>query len=84
VYVPLGGTDRRHRGMVAAGLDALGSGFFPGDRLPPEEFEATLERSRTRIADTAARMHSGQLGCSPETCAWNGGCAYPSICRSEE
>jgi ATP-dependent helicase/DNAse subunit B len=84
VYVPLGGTERRPRGMVAADLDELGSGFFPADRLPAEEFEAMLERSRARIADTAARMHAGELGCSPETCAWNGGCSYPSICRSEE
>jgi hypothetical protein len=28
-------------------------------------------------------MKRGELRCNPDSCAWNGGCMYPSICRSE-
>jgi hypothetical protein len=28
-------------------------------------------------------MRRGELCSSPDSCAWNGGCSYPSICRSE-
>ena len=83
VYVPLGGTERRPRGMVAAEVDALGSGFFDNDRLGADEFQAKLEWARERIADSAARMARGELRCTPETCRYDGGCSYPSICRAE-
>jgi ATP-dependent helicase/DNAse subunit B len=84
VYVPLGGTDRRPRGMVAEGLPALGSDFYDNDRLGPDEFEGRLEWARERIAETAERLRRGELACTPDSCAWNGGCSYPSICRVEE
>jgi ATP-dependent helicase/nuclease subunit B len=83
VYVPLGGTERRPRGMVAAEVPELGPGFFPNDRLPADEFEERLAWARERIAATDAGIRRGELGCSPDTCAWNGGCSYPSICRCE-
>jgi RecB family exonuclease len=84
VYVPLGGQDRRPRGMVRAGMPELGSDFFDNDRRDDEEFDAVLDRARERIADTAERLRGGRLCSSPESCAWNGGCSYPSICRSED
>ena len=31
----------------------------------------------------AGRMRTGDVRPCPETCAWNGGCSYPSICREE-
>jgi RecB family exonuclease len=83
VYVPLGGSERRPRGMVAQEVEELGSGFYDNDRLGPEEFALTLDRARERIARTAGLMRRGELRCDPERCAWNGGCAYPSICRTE-
>ena len=83
VYVPLGGTERRPRGMVAKEVPEVGSGFFANDRLDAERFEEVLAWARRRIAETAARMRAGELSCSPDTCAWNGGCSYPSICRGE-
>ncbi len=82
VYVALGGEDRRPRGMLAKGVDEIGSGFVAGDRLPEEEFAEKLEWARERIRETAGAMRRGELRCTPEKCAWNGGCAYPSICRS--
>jgi ATP-dependent helicase/nuclease subunit B len=84
VYVPLGGTDRRPRGMVAADLPALGSDFVDNDRLDPGPFEDRLEWARGRIAETAERLRRGELACTPDSCAWNGGCSHPSICRVEE
>ena len=82
--MPLGGEDRRPRGMVSAELPQLGSDFFDNDRLEEPEFDEVLERAGERIAETAERLRGGRLCSSPDSCAWNGGCSYPSICRSEE
>jgi ATP-dependent helicase/DNAse subunit B len=84
VYDPLGGDDRRARGLLASELaPELGSDFVPNDLLAPDAFEARLIWARERIADTAERMRRGRLCAKPDSCAWNGGCAYPSICRTE-
>jgi ATP-dependent helicase/DNAse subunit B len=84
VYVPLGNDKVQARGMVAGDVEQVGSGFNRNDRLTREEFDARLEWAREQIAETAGRMRRGELRCNPETCAWNGGCSYPSICRTEE
>jgi len=84
VYDPLGGSDRRARGLLASDLASeLGSDFVPNDLLPPDAFEVRLARARERIADTADAMRRGRLCARADSCAWNGGCAYPSICRTE-
>jgi len=84
VYDPLGGDDRRARGLLASELSSeLGSDFVANDLLAPDAFEARLAWARERIADTAERMRGGRLCANPDSCAWNGGCAYPSICRTE-
>ncbi len=82
VYVPLGRSDTP-RGMVAEDVAELGSDFKDNDRLPPEQFRAKLEWALGRVRDADDRMRSGELGCNPDACAWNGGCSYPSICRCE-
>jgi ATP-dependent helicase/DNAse subunit B len=84
VYVALGSDDPRPRGMVAAEVDGLGSGFVASDRLEPEAFRSKLAWALDRIRETDERMRRGELCSSPDSCAWNGGCSYPSICRSEE
>jgi ATP-dependent helicase/DNAse subunit B len=83
VYVALGSDDPRPRGMVAADVDALGSGWVAGDRLGPEEFREKLDWALERIRETDAEMRAGRLCPAPERCDWQGGCKYPSICRSE-
>ena len=83
VYVALGERSPRPRGMVAADVDELGSGFVKTDRLGPEEFREKLDWALGRIRETDAAMKRGELRCNPDSCAWNGGCMYPSICRSE-
>ncbi|MGH2799206.1 MAG: PD-(D/E)XK nuclease family protein, partial [Thermoleophilaceae bacterium] len=83
VYVALGERSPRPRGMVAADVDELGSGFVKTDRLGPDEFREKLDWALGRIRETDAAMRRGELRCNPDSCAWNGGCMYPSICRSE-
>ncbi len=84
VYVPLGGKERRPRGMVSEELtEELGSDFFDSDRRPREELAEHAEWARAAVAEVAERMRSGQLSSCPESCAYRGGCSYPSICRVE-
>jgi len=83
VYVALGSDDPRPRGMVAADVDELGSRWFDGDRLGPEEFREKLDWALERIRETDALMRGGELCSRPDRCDWNGGCKYPSVCRSE-
>ena len=84
VYDPLGGEDRRARGLLTSELASdLGSDFVSNDVVDPQAFAERLEWARERIADTAGRMRGGRLCANPDSCAWNGGCAYPSICRTE-
>jgi ATP-dependent helicase/DNAse subunit B len=83
VDAALGAREPRPRGMVAAEVGELGSGFVKTDRLPPEEFREKLDWALGRIRETDAAMKRGELRCNPDSCAWNGGCMYPSICRSE-
>jgi ATP-dependent helicase/DNAse subunit B len=83
VYVALGARSPRPRGMVAADVDELGSGFVKTDQLGPGDFRDKLDWALGRIRDTDAAMRRGELRCNPDSCAWNGGCMYPSLCRSE-
>jgi ATP-dependent helicase/DNAse subunit B len=83
VYVALGERSPRPRGMLAADVDELGSGFVKNDRLGPDEFREKLDWALGRIRETDAAMRRGELHCNPDSCAWNGGCMYPAICRSE-
>jgi ATP-dependent helicase/DNAse subunit B len=84
VYVPLGGKERRPRGLVRADLDeALGSGFFDNDRKDPEEFEEHLRHVEQTVAGLVERLRSGEMRACPDSCSWRGGCSYPSICREE-
>jgi ATP-dependent helicase/DNAse subunit B len=82
VYLPLGGAERP-RGMVAKEVDELGSGFVNNDRLAQGEFREKLAWALEQVRATDSRMRGGELGCKPDSCAWNGGCSYPSICRCE-
>jgi len=84
VYVPLGGKERRPRGLVAAELrHALGSDFYENDMRGPEEFEQIGVWAQEAIATVARRMRQGRLESCPDSCLWRGGCSYPSICRIE-
>ena len=83
VYVALGSEDPRPRGMVAADVDELGERWVSSDRLDREDFQAKLDWALERIRETDALMRAGELCSRPDRCDWNGGCKYPSVCRSE-
>jgi ATP-dependent helicase/DNAse subunit B len=84
VYVALGNEkDTRPRGMIAADVDGLGERWVSSDRLDAHEFQAKLDWALGRIRETDALMRGGELCARPDSCDWNGGCKYPSICRSE-
>ena len=84
VYVALGDKAGRPRGMLAEGVDELGSGWFDNDKLGADEFGERLEWARGRIRETDRAMRAGALECTPRSCGWAGsGCSYPSFCRCE-
>ena len=82
MYQPLGASDPRPRGLLLAdedpGLDAVST-----DRVDPGEFAAVLEAVEEAAARAVAEIRSGALEPRPDSCAWRGGCSYPSICRCE-
>ena len=83
MYVPLAG-NHRPRGLLLDELEQeLGKGLYDNDFASAEELEAKLDRARERVLELAGRMRAGEVRPCPETCAWNGGCAHPSICRVE-
>ena len=83
VYVALGSDDPRPRGMLAKDVDELGGRWVDTDRLDPGDFRDKLDWALGRIRETDALMRSGDLRACPDRCDWNGGCKYPSVCRSE-
>jgi RecB family exonuclease len=85
VYVPLGGTKRTPRGLAASELsEELGSDFVSNDLHPWDELEARKAKAKAQMVEVADQMRSGGLSSCPESCAYRGGCSYPSICRVEE
>jgi ATP-dependent helicase/DNAse subunit B len=83
VYVALGSTDPRPRGMLADDVPELGSGWVATDVVPREQFEEKLDWARERIRATADAIRAGELEPRPDSCAYRGGCSYPSLCRCE-
>jgi ATP-dependent helicase/DNAse subunit B len=83
VYVALGSDDPRPRGMVAKDAGELGGRWYSNDVLEPDEFQEKLDWALERIRETDRLMRAGELCARPDRCDWNGGCKYPSVCRSE-
>jgi RecB family exonuclease len=81
VYQPLRGDDLRARGVFVADTP-LGPGVHDRDARSPEEVDAELADAAERAVGLALRLRSGELTPCPSTCS-RGGCAYPSICRSQ-
>ncbi|HEX8120265.1 MAG TPA: PD-(D/E)XK nuclease family protein [Solirubrobacteraceae bacterium] len=82
LYQPLGAPDLRPRGALLEGADPdLVS--VDRDRRSREELEALLDDTIAAAVDAAREARAGKLEPRPDTCAWDGGCAYPTICRCE-
>ncbi len=82
LYVALG-NGKGPRGLVRDDVGDEVGGVQGNDRKDEPEFEEQLARARERVGELATRMRAGEVRPCPETCAWNGGCSYPSICREE-
>jgi ATP-dependent helicase/DNAse subunit B len=82
LYQPLSGRDLRGRGILLKDerceLDGMRTDMFE-----PEDFRAILEETLAAARSAAAEAARGALEPRPESCAWEGGCTYPSICRCE-
>jgi RecB family exonuclease len=81
VYQPLRGDDLRARGVFVADTP-LGPGVHDRDARSSEEVDAELADAAERAVGLALRLRKGELTPCPSTCS-RGGCAYPSICRSQ-
>ncbi len=81
-YQPLAGRDIKARGVIDAdsGLDL---DCVRTDRLEREDLLALIDQCVTIARQAAREARSGALVPRPDTCAYNGGCAYPTICRCE-
>lgn len=81
-YQPLGGRDMRARGVyddgAQAGLDSVRT-----DRRERSELSEILDACEEAALVAVAEARAGALEPRPSTCAYGGGCAYPSICRCE-
>jgi ATP-dependent helicase/DNAse subunit B len=82
LYQPLGAEDARPRGLLRADADP-GLAAVATDRLDPGDYEQRLDEVLAAALDAVRGIRSGALVPRPESCAWNGGCAHPSICRCE-
>ncbi len=80
LYQPLGATDLRPRGAVRDD-DDLALDLVANDRLDEDALREALGAVVERVLETVAELRAGALEGRPDTCAWQGGCAYPTICR---
>jgi RecB family exonuclease len=81
-YQPLAGSDGRPRGVLDAEAD-VGIECVRGDALESSELAELLREVLARAREAAVQAGRGELQARPATCAWGGGCAYPTICRCE-
>jgi RecB family exonuclease len=79
LYQPLGGRDRRPRGLVR---DDVPGRYVNGDRVDAAAFAEGLEAARAAAADAARELRAGRISPCPERCSPQG-CAYPGICRAQ-
>ncbi|HEX5851803.1 MAG TPA: PD-(D/E)XK nuclease family protein, partial [Solirubrobacteraceae bacterium] len=81
-YQPLSGADLRARGVLEADsgvqLDCV-----RGDVREHDDVRELLDEALAQARTAAAQAASGALEPRPRTCAFHGGCMYPTICRCE-
>ena len=81
-YQPLAGRDIRARGVLD-GDGAVELECVRTDRLEHGAMRELLDQCLAAALRAAGEARSGALEPRPDTCAYNGGCAYPTICRCE-
>ncbi len=82
LYQPLSGGDMRARGVLdgdsGVELDCVST-----DLRERGEVAELLADALAKAREVAEQTASGELQARPQTCAWRGGCQYPTICRCE-
>ncbi|MGD0452602.1 MAG: PD-(D/E)XK nuclease family protein, partial [Solirubrobacteraceae bacterium] len=81
-YQPLTGEDLRARGVfdADAGVEIE---CVRSDVLEHDELRELLEQAVAMAVGAAGEAGRGELRPRPQTCAFRGGCMYPTICRCE-
>jgi ATP-dependent helicase/DNAse subunit B len=81
-YQPLTGAELRPRGVLD-GDSGVELDCVTTDVRDHGELRELLAQARASALEAAERAGSGELHAQPQTCAFRGGCMYPTICRSE-
>ncbi|MCW3070040.1 MAG: ATP-dependent nuclease subunit B-like protein [Solirubrobacterales bacterium] len=81
-YQPLAGEDLRARGVLD-GDSGLELGSLAPDVREGAEVEQLVAEALAAASEVAAQAGRGALEARPQTCAFRGGCMYPTICRCE-
>ena len=81
-YQPLSGADLRARGVLD-GESGVEIDCVRGEAREHAEVRELLEEAVAVAREAAAQAGRGELEPRPKTCAYRGGCMYPTICRCE-
>jgi hypothetical protein len=81
-YQPLSGADLRARGVLD-GESGVEIECVRGEVREHAELRELLEDAVATAREAAAQAGRGELEPRPKTCAYRGGCMYPTICRCE-
>jgi ATP-dependent helicase/DNAse subunit B len=82
LYQPLRGEKIQARGAILAGHESAAE-CARTDRYEPEALEELLASAREAAREAAGQAGRGELEARPASCAWRGGCMFPTICRCE-
>jgi ATP-dependent helicase/DNAse subunit B len=81
-YQPLSGSDLRPRGVLDSDsgveLDCVSTDFREHSQL-----RELLDEAVGAAREVAEQASAGRLQARPDSCAFRGGCQYPTICRCE-
>ena len=81
-YQPLSGSDLRARGLLD-GESGVELECVRGDVRERSEVRELLDEALAAARQAAAEAAAGALQARPQSCAYQGGCRYPTICRCE-
>jgi len=81
-YQPLSGEDLRARGVLD-GEGGVAIDCVRADIREHAEVRELLAEAVAAAREVAEQAGRGELEARPQTCAFRGGCMYPTICRCE-
>lgn len=81
-YQPLSGADLRARGVLE-GESGVEIECVRGEVREHTEVRELLVQAVDAAREAATQAGRGELEPRPRTCAYRGGCMYPTICRCE-